>query len=158
MLVVCERWVGDGDRLLFWPKGLLATTAALLPHLGWDRSTVGHWGSQALSLPLALNSASCLQLAPTTSGTWLYNCLTLPASAVLPLIYTGASLNWRFGRGSICNISWWFSLKFELPQVSPCLLTLLGILANLSNTVFGIVSTRTLISTSTRFFINPLVT
>ena len=22
MLVVCERWVGDGDRLLFWPRPL----------------------------------------------------------------------------------------------------------------------------------------
>ena len=35
MLLVCERWVGDGDRLLFWPKVLLTTIAALLSHLGW---------------------------------------------------------------------------------------------------------------------------
>ena len=34
MLVVCERWVGDGDRLLFWSKVLLSTIAELLPHLG----------------------------------------------------------------------------------------------------------------------------
>ena len=33
MFLVCERRVGDGDRLLFWPKVLLATIAALLPHL-----------------------------------------------------------------------------------------------------------------------------
>ena len=38
-------------------------------------STVGHWGPKALCLPLALNSASCLQLTPTDLGTWLYNCL-----------------------------------------------------------------------------------
>ena len=38
------------------------------------------------------------------SGTWLYDCLRTPASAVLLLIYTGASLDWRLGRGSIYNI------------------------------------------------------
>ena len=31
-------------------------------------STVGHWGPKALCLPLALSSASCLQLAPTLTG------------------------------------------------------------------------------------------
>ena len=48
-------------------------------------STVDHWGPKAIRLPLALNSASCLQLIPTTTGTrtasltqaccgtWLYN-------------------------------------------------------------------------------------
>ena len=34
MFLVCERWVGDGDRLRYWPKVLL-TIAALLSHLGW---------------------------------------------------------------------------------------------------------------------------
>ena len=34
MFLVCERWVGDGDRLLFWSKVLLSI-AALLSHLGW---------------------------------------------------------------------------------------------------------------------------
>ena len=33
MFLVCEGWAGDGDRLLFWPKVLLSTIAALLPHL-----------------------------------------------------------------------------------------------------------------------------
>ena len=60
MLVACERWVGDGDRLLYWPRVLL-TIAALLPHLGWGCSTVGHWGPKALCLPLSLTSASSLQ-------------------------------------------------------------------------------------------------
>ena len=33
--------------------------------------------------------------------------------AVLPLIYTGASLDWRLGRGSICynNIIGWYAVK-----------------------------------------------
>ena len=44
-----------------------------------------------------------LRLARSASGNWLYNCLThSPASAVLPLIYIGVSLDWRLGRGSIC--------------------------------------------------------
>ena len=75
-------------------------------------------------------------------GTWLYNCLTftcflrayasapnsttftgqgdIPISstgcnyfAVFPLIYTGASLDWRLDRGSICYI------KFISPPNSP---------------------------------------
>ena len=65
MFVVCERWAGDRDRLLYWPKVLLATIAAPLPHLGWGCSTVGHWGPKALCLPLALTSASCLWLKPS---------------------------------------------------------------------------------------------
>ena len=65
MLVVCERRVGDWDRLLFWPKVLLSTIAALLSHLDWGCSTVGHWGPKALRLPLALNSPSCPQLQLT---------------------------------------------------------------------------------------------
>ena len=47
-------------------------------------------------------------LSPTDSDrlcAWLYYVLRPPASAVLPLIYTGASLDWRLGRGSICYIT-----------------------------------------------------
>ena len=102
MLVECERWVKDGDRLLFWPKVLL-TIAALLPHLGWvarpwviegPKVSVCRWLSLQHLVP------NWLQLARTASGTWLYNCP--PTSTVLPVIYTGASLDWRLGRVSIC--------------------------------------------------------
>ena len=72
MLVVCERWTGDGDRLLYWPKVLLSI-AALISHLDWGCSTVGHWRPKALCRHLVSN---WLQLARTASGTWLYNCLT----------------------------------------------------------------------------------
>ena len=34
MFVEYERWAGDRDRLLYWPKFFLETIAALLPHLG----------------------------------------------------------------------------------------------------------------------------
>ena len=54
---------------------LLRTVAALLPHLGWGCSTVGHWGPKALCLPLALTSTSCLQLTRTVcaSGYTFFN-------------------------------------------------------------------------------------
>ena len=71
----------------------------------------GHWGPKAIFLPLALNS----HLVTTDSNcnwNWLkpsvapgYIIVSVhPASAVPPLIYTGASLDWRLGRGSICNM------------------------------------------------------
>ena len=91
-----------GQTATYWPK-------LLLPHPAWSSSTVGYWGPKALCLPLALNSASCLQLTPnptpTDSSLLCPGYIFVwhpPASAVLPLIYTGASLDWRLGRGSIC--------------------------------------------------------
>ena len=88
---------------------VLLTIAALLSHLGWGCSTVSHSGPKVLCLPLALNSASCLQLTPTpTDSSRLCPGYIFvwrpPASAVLPLICTGASLDWRLSRGSICYI------------------------------------------------------
>ena len=90
---------------------VLLTIAALLSYLGRGCSTVGHWGLKALCLPLALTLVSCPQLTPTpTDSSHLCPGYIFvwrpPASAVLPLIYTGASLDWWLGRGSVCyNIS-----------------------------------------------------
>ena len=68
ILVVCERRVGDGDRLLYWPSSSFDhSSTSFSSWLGC--SPVGHRGPKALSLPLALNSASCPQLAPTATGT-----------------------------------------------------------------------------------------
>ena len=70
-------------------------------------STMGYWGAKALCLPLAFTPASWLQLAPTPTDSsrlcpgYIFVWCT-PASAVLPLIYTGASLDSWLGRGSIC--------------------------------------------------------
>ena len=135
MLVVCDRWVGDGDR----PQVLL-TLAAPLSHSGWDAQPWVTESRKSSVCKLILPLASCPQLTPTATGTeltqavcgtWLYNCLTptwflwayasapnstmstgqgdIPISwtgctcfAVLLLICTGASLDWRLGRGSIC--------------------------------------------------------
>ena len=69
MLVVCERWAGDRNRLLYWPQVLLLTIAALLPQL--DLLNHGSLRAQALCLELVLTPlASYLELTPTDS-----NCL-----------------------------------------------------------------------------------
>ncbi len=68
MFLVCERRVGDGDRLLFWPKVLLATIAALLPHL-WP-GVAQLWvteGPKALSLQVN----SLAGILHKFSGPWL---------------------------------------------------------------------------------------
>ena len=105
MLAVCEMEMGTDHYIL---TQVLLTIAALLSHLGWCCSTVGHWGPKALCLPLALISASCPQLTPTpTDSSHLCPGYIFvwcpPASAVLLLIYTGASLDWQLSWGSICN-------------------------------------------------------
>ena len=78
MLVMCERWVGDGDRLLHIdPKFLFFLILAGL----LNRESLR---AQALCLELVLTPASCLQLelqlelelTQAVCGTWLYNCLT----------------------------------------------------------------------------------
>ena len=64
---------------------VLLTIAALLSHLGWGCSTVGHWGPKALSLPLALTSASCPQLTPTDSSRLWHLVILLFNVHLLPL-------------------------------------------------------------------------
>ena len=74
-------------------------------------STVSHSGPKALCLPLALNSVSCPPIDSNSKWNWAKLSVApsyiivsrTPASAVPPLIYTGASLDWRLGRGSIYN-------------------------------------------------------
>ena len=104
MFVRCERWVETRTDCYFHPSSSLPIVA-LLPHLGRGCLTGGPWGPKALCLQAGSHSGI---LSPTDSnclGTWLYHCLRLPASAFFLLIYTGASLDWRVGRGSIYNTS-----------------------------------------------------
>ena len=62
-------------------------------------STVGHWGPKALCDPRAPG-----YIIVSRS----------PASTVLPLIYTGVSLDWQLGRGSICyTVKWLQVLLFN---------------------------------------------
>ena len=107
MLVVLEVSWRLGQTATYWPKVVL-TIAALLSHLGWGWSTVGHWGPKALCLPLALNSASgsnCNWNWPKLSVAPGYIIFSRPpASAVPLLIYTGVSLDWWLSWGSIYNV------------------------------------------------------
>ena len=69
---------------------------------------LGHWGPKALSV-----AGSQFGILSPTDSNWNWPKLSVapsyiivsrpPTSAVLPLIYTGASLDWRLGRGSIYN-------------------------------------------------------
>ena len=107
MFLVCERWVETRTDCYFDPSSSDYSSTSFLTWLVC--STVGHWGPKALYLPLTLNSASCPQLTQTaTDSSRLYPDYIFvwhpPDSAVLPLIYTGTSLDWRLGRGSICYI------------------------------------------------------
>ena len=78
MFFVCERWVGDGDRLLFWPKILLTTIAALLSHLCWvaqpwvtegPKPSVCSWSQFDILSP---TDSNCNSLKPSVY--WLYFC------------------------------------------------------------------------------------
>ena len=121
MLIVCERWVGDGDRLLhIAPSSSDHSSTSFSSWLG-----LLNRGSLRAQSPLSTTGSHFGILSPTDS-----NSLELPqtpgyiivsrppASAVLPLIYTGTSLDWRLGRGLyvtyILNyFSWFFYVKLS---------------------------------------------
>ena len=114
MSVVCERWAGDGDRLLYWLKVLL-TIAALLPHLVWVAQpwvTEGPKPSVCCWLSIWHPDSNWLE-PPRAPGYIIVS--RPPASAVLPLIYTGASLDWKLSWGSIC-----YNFTFpKAPELEP---------------------------------------
>ena len=123
----------------YWPKVLLATIAALLPHLGWaaqpwvtddpsplsgaDSHSAGILSPTATRTELELNLTDSLKPSvapgyiivwhtPASCGrTHLHRIQPRPHVNVIfryfrldaPVIYTGASLHWRLGRGSICS-------------------------------------------------------
>ena len=74
MVVVCERWSGNGDRLLYWPQVLLAIVA-LLSHLGWVAQP---WVTEDPK-PFVPRWFSIRHLVSNwlkPSVPWLYYCLT----------------------------------------------------------------------------------
>ena len=94
----------------YWPKVPL-TIAALLSHLGWVAQSWVTEGLKPSVCKLILMLASCPPTDSNSNWNWpkpsvapgyiIVSCP--PASAVPPLIYTGASLDWQFGRGSVYN-------------------------------------------------------
>ena len=90
------RW---GQTAILTPSSS-STIAALLPHLGsvaqpWvtSASWFSRWHSLFNWLEPSQEPGYIIVSRP-------------PASAVLPLIYTGVSLDWQLGRGSIYNRKW----------------------------------------------------
>ena len=94
-----------GQTATYWPQVLL-TIAALLSHSGWaaqpwvteSPSPLSGASSHSAGIHLQLELTHSYRLCSGYIFVW-----RTPASAVLPLIYTGASLDWRLGRGSIWN-------------------------------------------------------
>ena len=87
-----------GQTTTYWSKVLL-TIAPLLSHLGLVAQP---WVTEGPNwLQLQLTQAVCILII------FLFDVHLLP---LLPLIYTGASLDWRLGQRSICNS--WTIVKF----------------------------------------------
>ena len=127
MFVVCEKWV-KRRMDCYINQSSSSTITALLSHLGWVAQPWVTEGRQALSLP-AGSYAGLLSLTDSNRpSTWLYYFLRPPASAVLPLIYTGSFLDWRLGRGSIYYVSPLENFTYESVLTSPTVSSVSGLL------------------------------
>ena len=80
MLVVCERWVGDRDRLLYIDPS--SSDHSSTPFAFWlGCSTIGHWGSKPSVWSWfsfywhPISNWNWNWLTQAICGTWLYNCL-----------------------------------------------------------------------------------
>ena len=89
----------QGQTAILTPV-LLATIAALLPHLSWGCSAVGLGGPKALCLPLALTLAFCLQLLRTVWAPGYIIDVRTPASPVLPL-FLHRCISWLTARSRV---------------------------------------------------------
>ena len=104
MFLVCERWAGDRDRLLFWSKVLLSSIAALLPHLGLVAQL---WVTEG-QRPLPAASSQFGILSPTGSNSnwlkpsmfWLYFCLTPNCFRCSPA-YLNRCISWLTARSRV---------------------------------------------------------
>ena len=135
MLVVCEKWVGDGDRLLHInPSSSDHSSTYFVFWLGCSTVGPSDWSWLSIRHPVPNSNWNCnsnwlkpsvapgyiiflhppascgrMQLPPSPNLTTSTIQGDIPISStgctcftVLPLIYTGASLDWRLGRESIC--------------------------------------------------------
>ena len=105
MFLVCERWVETRTDCYFDPSYSDHSSTSFSSWLG-----LLNRGSLRAQSPLSAAGSHFGILSPTDLNrlrTWLYYCLMSTcfrcSSAILPLIYTGASLDWWLGRGSIYN-------------------------------------------------------
>ena len=102
MLVVCERWVETRTDCYIYPSSRDHISTSSSSWLG-----LLNRGSLMAQSPLSAAGSQFGILSPTDSNCPGHLVILLshspPASAVLPLIYTGAFLDWRLGRRSIYN-------------------------------------------------------
>ena len=75
MFLVCERWVETRTDCYFDPN-FSSPIAALLSHLGWGCSTVGHWGTQSTQSASWFSRWHLVSNWLEPLGTWLYYFLT----------------------------------------------------------------------------------
>ena len=163
-----QPWVTEGPKP---PVCRSLSVRHLVPNWNWNwptQAVCGTWSYNCLTFTcFQWAYASARYSTTSTSQGYIPICSTgYTCFAVLPLIYTGGSHDWRLGRGSICDIIFHslelftsaiadgFSLKLsdsKSPQVS-------WILAVLNNAVVWMVSTRPPTSKSSSPFNNPLVT
>ena len=85
MVVVCERWAGDGDRLLYWSLVLLLTIAAFISHHGLG--LLNHWSPRAQSPQSASWFSRFGILSPTDSNCPRHLVILLPDIHLLPLFF-----------------------------------------------------------------------
>ena len=111
MFVVCEKWVETRTDCYIDPSS----------SLGHSSTSFTSWlgllnrGSLRAQSPQSAAVSHFDILSPTDSNspsTWFYYFLTSTCFRLFPLIYTGASLDWRLGRGSIYNNIWTIDLIF----------------------------------------------
>ena len=114
MFVVCEKWVETRTDCYIDPSSS-STIAALLSHLGWVAQPWVTEGSKALSLQAGSHFGILSPTDLNCQGTWLHYFLMPTCFCCFPLVYTGASLDWRLGWGSMCNIHCHYSQVHSEP-------------------------------------------
>ena len=114
MLVVCQRWVEDRDRQLnIDPSSSDQSSTSFSSWLG----LLNH-GSLRAASPQSASWFSCWHLVPQLTPTAPDYIIVSrpPVSTVPPLIYTGASLDWRLSRGLIYNSKSLLSIPLMLSK------------------------------------------
>ena len=112
MFVVHEKWVETRTDCYIDPNSSLDHSS--ISFASWlSLLNRGSLRAQSPQSALVLTLASCLQLTRTARAPGYIIFLRQPASAVLPLIYSGASLEWRLCHGSIYNICTQFKSTLE---------------------------------------------
>ena len=116
--VMCERWVETGRDCYIDPSSSLYHSSTSSSSCR-GCSTEGRWGPQPSICKLVSHSGIPVSLssrrptAPVYILSW-----HPPASAFLPLFYTGVYFDWRLGLGSLYNNTQRVSSKIGIPQVS----------------------------------------